>query len=98
MPESGARMQERRDRESKERLTAEAARYLGFGLAWAMSTGLFLFLGWVLDRWLGTLPLFLILGAFVGAGAGFYSMYRHLVIEPRERERERQDRREGRES
>ena len=26
-----------------------------------------------------------LLGAFIGAGAGFYYMYRHLVIEPRER-------------
>jgi hypothetical protein len=32
------------------------------------------------------MPLFMILGAFVGAGAGFYSLYRHVVVEPRERD------------
>jgi hypothetical protein len=28
----------------------------------------------------------LIAGAFVGAAAGFYSLYYHIVIEPRQRE------------
>ncbi|HEY8483786.1 MAG TPA: AtpZ/AtpI family protein [Longimicrobiales bacterium] len=68
-------------------LLAAAGQYLGLGLQWAASTALFLFLGLLVDRWLGTVPLFTILGAFVGAGAGFFSMYRHLVIEPREREK-----------
>ena len=72
----------------------EAGRYLGHGLTWALSTALFLFLGLLADRWLGTMPLFTILGAFVGAGAGFYSLYFHLVIEPRERERARREREE----
>lgn len=66
----------------------DAAQYLGYGLSWALSTGLFLVGGWLVDRWLGTLPLFLIVGAFVGAGAGFYSLYYHLVIEPRRRSEE----------
>ncbi|MBI4543994.1 MAG: AtpZ/AtpI family protein [Gemmatimonadetes bacterium] len=78
-----------------QRLVAEAGRYLGHGLTWALSTALFLFLGWLLDRWLGTVPLFMVLGAVVGAGAGFYSMYYHLVIEPRERAR--REREEGEE-
>ena len=63
----------------------DAAQYLGYGLTWVMSTGLFLTGGWFVDRWLGTMPLFLIVGAFVGAGAGFYSLYFHMVIEPRRR-------------
>jgi len=65
-----------------------AAQFLGYGLTWAMSTGLFLVGGWLVDRWLGTMPLFLITGAFVGAGAGFYSLYYHMVIEPRRRKEE----------
>lgn len=73
--------------QSRQRIARDLGRYAGFGLTWAMSTGLFLFLGWLVDRWLGTMPFFLILGAFVGAGAGFYHMYYHLVIEPRERAR-----------
>jgi len=72
---------------------AEAGRFLGHGLTWAASTGLFLYLGLLLDRRLGTLPLFLILGAFVGAGAGFYHLYYHVVVEPRERRRREDDER-----
>lgn len=76
----------RRDRKEEPPTLAQAAgKYLGYGLTWALSTALFLYLGYLVDGWLGTLPLFLILGAFVGAGAGFYSMYRQLVIEPRRR-------------
>jgi F0F1-type ATP synthase assembly protein I len=62
-----------------------AGQYTGYGLTWALSTLLFLLGGWWLDGKVGTTPLFLILGAFVGAGAGFYSLYRHIVVEPRER-------------
>ena len=35
-------------------------------------------LGWALDRWLGTLPLFLILFFMLGAAAGVLNAYRHL--------------------
>jgi F0F1-type ATP synthase assembly protein I len=66
-------------------LAGAAGRYMGYGLTWVASTALFLYLGYLVDRWLGTMPLFLILGAFVGAGAGFYSLYYHLVVEPRRR-------------
>lgn len=60
-----------------------AGQYLGYGLQWALATVLFLFLGWLLDGRVGTKPLFTIVGAFVGAGAGFYSLYYHLVVQPR---------------
>ncbi len=75
-------------------LARAAGQYLGYGLQWALSTVLFFFLGWLVDGWLGTKPLFTILGAFVGAGAGFYSLYYHLVVQPRERE-ERRRREQG---
>ena len=60
---------------------------MGYGLTWALSTLLFLYGGWWLDRKMGTVPLFLVLGAFVGAAAGFYSLYRHIVVEPRNEDR-----------
>lgn len=75
------------DNRLRERLMAEAGRHLGWGLMWAASTALFLLLGWVVDRWLGTVPLFTVIGAFVGAGAGFYSLYRHLVADSRDGDR-----------
>jgi F0F1-type ATP synthase assembly protein I len=63
-----------------------AGQYMGYGLTWALSTLLFLLGGWWLDGKLGTMPVFMILGAFIGAGAGFYSLYHHIVVEPRERD------------
>ena len=59
--------------------------YLGHGLTWVASTLLFLWLGTRADAWLGTDPWLSLLGAFVGAGAGFYHMYHHLVVAPRDR-------------
>jgi F0F1-type ATP synthase assembly protein I len=65
-----------------------SGQHLGFGLAFALSVLLFLGGGAWLDGKLGTSPLLLIVGAFVGAGAGFYSLYYHIVIEPRKRQDE----------
>jgi hypothetical protein len=58
------------------------ARFSGHGLTLAISTGMFLFLGWWVDGRLGTTPILTILGAFLGAGAGFYSLLRDLMIRP----------------
>jgi F0F1-type ATP synthase assembly protein I len=63
-----------------------AGQYTGYGLTLALSTLLFLLGGWWLDGKVGTVPLFTILGAFVGAGGGFYSLYSHVVVQPRDRE------------
>lgn len=65
---------------------ARPADYLGHGLTMAASTLLFLWLGTKADGWLGTDPWLTLLGAFVGAGAGFYYMIHHLVVVPRGRD------------
>lgn len=70
---------------------AEGAEFLGHGMAWALSTLLFLFLGRYVDGWLGTRPIFTIIGAFIGAGAGFYSIYHSVVVKPRERDSRDED-------
>ena len=36
--------------------------------------------GWLLDRWLGTFPVLLVLGALLGAGLSTLSIYRRLQI------------------
>ncbi len=64
-----------------------AGDYLGVGFQFGASIVFFLLVGQWLDRRLGTDPWLLLLGVFVGAGAGFYSLYRQLVIAPREREK-----------
>ena len=58
-----------------------AGPYLGLGLTWALSTLLFLWLGSKADEWLGTDPWLTLIGAFTGAAAGFYYMYRHLMAD-----------------
>jgi len=71
--------------DSREMLRV-SGQFLGYGLSWALSVLLFLAVGGWLDTKLGTSPFLLILGAFVGGGAGFYSLYYHIVIEPRDRD------------
>jgi len=68
-----------------EGMWSQTGRYSGFGLTWALSVLAFLFAGMWLDRRIGTEPVLMIAGAFLGAGAGFYYLYYHLVIEPRQR-------------
>lgn len=74
----------------------EVGKYLGLGLTWALSTVLFLWLGTVADGWLGTGPWLALVGAFVGASAGFYSMVHQLSVTSRDESRDGVDER-GRE-
>lgn len=62
--------------------TPGAEAYLGHGMVLAASTLLFLWVGTKADEWLGTEPWLTLLGALVGAGAGFYHMIHHLVVVP----------------
>jgi F0F1-type ATP synthase assembly protein I len=60
--------------------------YLGLGAGFAGATLVFTFLGWFLDRRLGTTPLFALIGVFIGGSAGFYSLYRRaMALQERER-------------
>ena len=63
-----------------------SGQFMGLGLTFALAVLFFLGIGAWLDSRLGTSPLLLVLGAFIGAAAGFYSLYYHTVIEPRQRE------------
>jgi ATP synthase protein I len=71
-----------RDRRST---SSPMAEFAGVGLQFAGAIVLFLFVGRWLDSRLGTEPWLLLVGVLFGAGAGFYSMYRQMVIVPRER-------------
>ena len=72
-----------------------AAKYLGAGLTWVGSTGLFMWLGSRLDVWWGSKPLWTVVGAFVGGAAGFYYLYRQLIDSTRRSDHDRKtDRKE----
>ncbi len=74
-----------------------SGQFMGLGLTWALSVLLFLGVGAWLDSRLGTSPFLLIAGAFVGAGAGFYYLYYHIVIEPRQQnDRDIEQKKDGR--
>lgn len=70
-----------------------AGEYAGLGLQFALGILVFLFAGRWLDQRLGTEPWLLILGVFGGFGLSFYSIYRRLVVGPREREKRGRDER-----
>ncbi len=85
-------MPEKRPERRRSGAASGVGDALGHGLGWAGGTLIFLLLGTRLDRWLGTAPLLTIVLTLVGAAAGFYSMYYHLVLEPqRKRKREREE-------
>jgi F0F1-type ATP synthase assembly protein I len=53
-------------------------RYSGLGCAFAAGVMLFMAGGWLLDRWLGVLPVFTVIGALIGATLSTLSIYRRL--------------------
>ncbi len=72
-----------------------AGSVAGLGLQFAITILVFLFFGEWLDRKLGTAPWLLLLGVFIGAGAGIYSLYRALTASQRssqQRDRESRER------
>lgn len=83
---------EQEDKVKDSGRTAPLGQYLGVGLTWTLSTLGFLLLGSFLDAKLGTKPALTMIGAFVGAAAGFYFMYHHLVVVPRQQQSRRAER------
>lgn len=68
--------------------------YAGLGLQFVIALLVFLYLGQWVDRKLGTDPVFLLIGVFVGAGAAFYSMYRKLMGAQEREEQEKRARKD----
>jgi F0F1-type ATP synthase assembly protein I len=56
-------------------------RYSGLGCAFAAGVLVFMVGGWLLDRWLGLFPVFMVLGALVGATLSTVSIYRRLLVD-----------------
>ncbi len=64
--------------------------YLGLGLQLAASILVFLFLGRWVDGKLGTEPVFMIIGAFIGAAGGMISFIRTVLKHDERLKREKQ--------
>ncbi len=54
------------------------ARFFGLGFAFITTLGVLTVAGYFLDRALGTIPLFLLIGLAVGFAGGLYYVYRAL--------------------
>jgi len=67
---------------------AQGQKYFAVGLRFGGGVVAFTLGGYALDRWLHTLPLFLIIGTVGGSVLSFISVYRQLVLEPRVGSRE----------
>lgn len=86
LDELGARLKALREEVSGEHpsrnVTGPGGALSGFGSAFRIGTELVAALivgvgvGYFLDRWLGTAPVFLIVFFFLGAGAGILNVYR----------------------
>jgi len=74
------------DSDGRREMLRASGQFMGHGLTLALAVLLFMGIGAWLDSKLGFAPILTLIGAFVGGGAGFYSLYYHIVIEPRERE------------
>jgi len=86
--------QERRDERrpsgpARRNPAPSPAAFAGFGIQLAVSIVALMYLGKWLDGKLGTSPLLLIIGVFVGAAVGIYNMYHALTAALRDQERER---------
>lgn len=57
---------------------SDFARYAGLGLQFAATVVLLAFAGYALDRWLGTLPGFLLAGVFLGFLGAMISILRQV--------------------
>ncbi|MCA1688804.1 MAG: AtpZ/AtpI family protein [Actinobacteria bacterium] len=51
------------------------ARFLGLGLAFVLTLGILTAAGFFVDRLLGSLPLFLLVGLGLGFAGGLYYVY-----------------------
>ena len=64
------------------------AEVLGLGLNIVVAAFFFGFLGRWVGRRVGAEDILTLVGGMIGAAAGFYSLYVHLVVRPRDKSEE----------
>jgi F0F1-type ATP synthase assembly protein I len=78
-------IEDQKGSDQRREMIRASGQFMGHGLTWALAVLLFMGIGAWLDTKVGTAPVLMVLGAFAGGGAGFYNLYYHIVIEPRQR-------------
>jgi F0F1-type ATP synthase assembly protein I len=79
MTDEPGKAQRPRIPDSSRRQGVSGAEFAGVGLQFALTIVVFMFAGIWLDRTLHTSPWFVLVCVFVGAAAGFFSIYRKLT-------------------
>ena len=67
--------------DEKDRGFSEAMKYSHLGITFVITFGIFLAGGYFLDNWLGTSPWLFAFSVFPGLGAGFYMLYKELIVQ-----------------
>ena len=68
-------------KEEKKRLFEDLRLYGSLGIEMAAAVLIGTFMGYWIDKWLGTQPLILIIGFIFGAAAGFRNLFRFIARE-----------------
>ncbi|NNG17494.1 MAG: AtpZ/AtpI family protein [Gemmatimonadales bacterium] len=68
----------------------EGYKYVSLGMTFAGGTILFMAAGFWIDRWLGLMPLFTIVGTLGGATLSFLNVYRKLQADEAKHKKRRQ--------
>jgi ATP synthase protein I len=76
-------------KEERKRLAGDLRLYGSLGIEMAASVLIGTFIGYWIDKWLGTLPWILIIGFVFGAAAGFRNLYRFISREDLNRGKEK---------
>ena len=71
------------------------AEFAGIGVQFALAILVFVYAGVWLDKRLGSTPWLTLIGVFVGAAGGFYSMYRKITASQRREVEQQAKRRSG---
>lgn len=69
--------------------------FAGIGLQFAIAIVLFLLMGQWVDKKLGTAPVFLMIGVFIGGGGAFYNLYRRITLAQKADDERRRNERTG---
>jgi F0F1-type ATP synthase assembly protein I len=77
---------------SRQEEFGEAYGLSALGITFGAAVVVFTGIGWLLDRWLGTIPVFTIVATLVGAVLGFLSVY-FRIRRATDREKDRKGRR-----
>lgn len=74
-----------RQEPSPGREIGEGYKYVSIGMTFAGGIILFMAAGFWIDRWLGLMPLFTIVGTLAGSTLSFLNVYRKLKLDEAKR-------------